>query len=67
MLVVCGPGSKRKCVKLDNGGDGLIAARHLKMFGIESDIFYPKQPKGEVFENLVKQVVGMKLEFLKEL
>lgn len=67
MLVVCGPGSKRKSIRIDNGGDGLIAARHLKMFGIESDIFYPKQPKGEVYENLVKQAVGMKLEFLKEL
>ena len=54
-------------VTVDNGGDGLIAARHLKLFGIESEIFYPKRPKSDVLEALVQQAEGMEIPFLKEL
>lgn len=35
ILVVCGPGN--------NGGDGLVAARHLSLFGFQVHILYPKE------------------------
>ena len=37
---------------LDNGGDGLIAARHLKLFGYDSSVYYPKQTDQPRFRTL---------------
>ncbi|KAI9029670.1 YjeF N-terminal domain-like protein [Phycomyces nitens] len=47
VLVCVGPGN--------NGGDGLVAARHLHHFGYKPSLYYPKQPNKDLYQRLVKQ------------
>lgn len=56
VLVCCGPGN--------NGGDGLVCARHLKMFGYNPTIYYPKRPNKPLFNGLFKQCEGLEMPFL---
>ncbi|KAI8098460.1 YjeF N-terminal domain-containing protein [Halteromyces radiatus] len=47
ILVCVGPGN--------NGGDGLVAARHLSHFGYKPALYYPKQPNKDLYRRLLRQ------------
>jgi len=59
VLVLCGPGN--------NGGDGLVCARHLKLFGYEPSVYCPKQSSTELMVNLMHQTKCMDIPHLQNM
>ncbi|KAK4169765.1 YjeF N-terminal domain-containing protein [Cladorrhinum sp. PSN259] len=58
ILVAVGPGN--------NGGDGLVAARHLRHYGYQPTIYYPKRPKNELYQRLTKQLEDLDVPFVDD-
>ncbi|CAD6443895.1 12c08986-6169-4982-aa57-c668dbb63c3e [Sclerotinia trifoliorum] len=58
ILVACGPGN--------NGGDGLVAARHLWHYGYKPTIYYPKPGKNELYQRLSTQLRNLSIPFTND-
>ncbi|EAW12790.1 NADHX epimerase [Aspergillus clavatus NRRL 1] len=58
VLVVCGPGN--------NGGDGLVAARHLAQYGYSPSVYYPKEGKNELYKRLKTQLHNLSVPFVPD-
>lgn len=49
---------------LDNGGDGYVAASHLKMFGYEPQVLQFKKPEKDLYINLTKRCQAYNINVL---
>ncbi|KAG0676491.1 hypothetical protein C6P40_001392 [Pichia californica] len=59
IVILCGPGN--------NGGDGLVAARHLKLFGYENiKVYWPIIGKNLFYKNLKTQLELFNIEIIQE-
>ncbi|KFZ03542.1 hypothetical protein V502_10859 [Pseudogymnoascus sp. VKM F-4520 (FW-2644)] len=78
ILVACGPGnngdrplqqshwSVEYTDVISEGGDGLVAARHLWHYGYKPTIYYPKQSKNELYQRLSTQLKNLNIPFVDD-
>ncbi|KAI8326034.1 NAD(P)H-hydrate epimerase [Martensiomyces pterosporus] len=59
VLLCIGPGN--------NGGDGLVAARHLWHFGYQPSLYYPKKPSKDLYSNLLHQCAAHEIPVVEDL
>ncbi|KAG8967985.1 hypothetical protein FRC05_001695 [Tulasnella sp. 425] len=59
VLVCCGPGNQ--------GGDGLVAARHLAMFGYEPTVYMPKPGSKDIYKRLQQQCTNCTIPTISSL
>lgn len=57
-MVAVGPGN--------NGGDGLVAARHLALMNYDISLFYPKRTERPLYQNLLHQCASMDIKILEK-
>jgi NAD(P)H-hydrate epimerase len=50
----------------NNGGDGLVAARHLYHYKYQPSVYYPKQPKNELYQRLTVQLKDLGIPFITD-
>ncbi|EON99581.1 putative ai-bp family protein [Phaeoacremonium minimum UCRPA7] len=48
------------------GGDGLVAARHLRHYGYQPTVYYPKRSKNELYQRLAKQLEDLEIPFVED-
>ena len=57
VLIMAGPGN--------NGGDELVAGRHLHHFGYEVEVLYPKRTDKPIYAGLVTQLETLGVRFVE--
>ena len=49
----------------EQGGDGLVAARHLHMFRYKPTVYLPKPGSKDIYQRLLKQVENLNIPVIK--